>query len=239
MIPVTELIYGLDQKLNSLATQAHQDLGIAAKIVALNGAQLRLINRKLNPNPVGMDGNRKRYQDLQVLIEEPVKHKLLLAASDKNLNSYTAKLSGLSPKYMYVLGGYVLADKGVCKRRVIVLGSDPVSHADVPSLLGNFHYKPSFEYQETFYSLSDDNILIYSDGTFAPDELYVQYIRYPKYINIEGYYDQDDKPSITQDCELAEYLKDELLEIAVIELGYNVNNQEAVQGAVNKLQISE
>ena len=39
------------------------------------------------------------------------------------------------------------------------------------------------------------------------------YMRYPKYINKEGYIMLDGEPSFDQDCELETYLEDELLDL--------------------------
>lgn len=242
MIPVKELLYGLTEKLNKVAAQSHQDLGIANYISALRGAQINLINSKIKPtapNNIGFEGNRKRYQDLEVLIESSHNHSLELVEADKYRGSYKADLSKLNPKSMYILGGYILANKGECKNRVIVLQAEPVAHADIDNYLANDHYKPSFEYQETFYTLNSGNIEVYTDGTFIPNEVRVEYLRYPVPVDIEGYIDLDGNPSKNQDSELPYYLKNELLELAVIELGFNTENQNAVQGAVTKLQIPE
>jgi len=241
MIPVNELLYGLTEKLNKVAAQTHQDLGIANYISALRGAQIRLINNKMKPSPagIGMEGNRKRYHDLQNLIESAHKHSLKPIEADKYRNSYTAELKDLNPSSLYILGGYIIADKANCKDRIVVLQSEPVPHADIDSLLSNSHYKPSFEYQETFYTLNNDLIEVFTDGTFTPKEIRVEYLRYPKQIDKAGYINLKGEASTDQDCELAYYLKDELLELAVLELGFSTENQNAVQAAATKIQISE
>jgi hypothetical protein len=106
-------------------------------------------------------------------------------------------------------------------------------------LLNNTHYRPSFEYQETFNFLSSDEISIFTDGTFTPTDIYISYFRYPQYINKEGYIMLDGQPSYNQDCELETYLEDELLDLTVQNLAMYTENQSAVQSAQFRIQTNE
>jgi hypothetical protein len=239
MISTLQLLYKLDLKLNKLSTNQHQQVALEDKILALNEAQTKLIKRKLgtnNPSQTGFDGSKKRYEDLQNLIEPY--QKLTPTLSDPRLNAWTVPLSDLEPNYMFYVDSYITADKDACKNRLVAV-TQVASHADVQLLLNNNNYKPSFEYQETFCTLSDNKQEIYTDGTFTPVGVYISYLRYPQKIDVEGYQDFDGQSSINQDSELADYLEDELLELTVLELGFSLENQSAVQGAVNKTQISE
>lgn len=47
MIPVDSLLYKIDQKLNKLSTNEHQQIQLEDKILALNEAQIKLIKQKL------------------------------------------------------------------------------------------------------------------------------------------------------------------------------------------------
>ena len=140
---------------------------------------------------------------------------------------------------MFYVDSYVLADKGKCKDRKIWINKDLGKHGDLALLLNNEHYKPSFEYQETINSLSSDTISIYTDGTFTPKTLNVMYMRYPVYINKAGYVMLDGSPSTNQDCELEEYLEDELLDLTVQNLAMYTENASAVQSAQFRIQTNE
>lgn len=242
MIPTIRLLYKLDQRLNKLSSNQHQKIPLENKILALNEAQTKLIKRKINFNNalgIGFDGNKKRYEDLQNLVEPAESHKLELEKVDSKLNKWSADLSGLDPKYMFYIDSYIIADKGDCKNRVVYVNADLTKHSDVTLLLNNNNYKPSFEYQETFCTISSNSQEIYTDGTFQPTALYISYIRYPKKIDIEGYEDFDGTPSKNSDCELHEYLEDELLDIAQQELAMNTENIAATEFATSKIQTSE
>lgn len=243
MIPVDSLLYKIDQKLNKLSTNEHQQIQLEDKILALNEAQLKLIKQKVDgpstPSGVGMDGTRKRYEDLQNLIESFEDHSLDLTIVNKELNKWMTSLTGLSPTYMFYVDAYVLADKGKCKNRQIWVNRDLLNHGDIQFVLTNVHYKPSFEYQETFTSISSDEIAIFTDGTFTPTKLYLSYLRYPKYIDKVGYIKLDGSASVDENCELKTYLEDELVDLAVQDIAGYTENAGAMSTAQNRIQKSE
>lgn len=243
MIPVDSLLYKIDLKLNKLSTNAHQEIPIENKIIALNEAQLKLIKQKIDgtptPSGMGFDSFKKRYEDLQKLLENYDDHALDLTLSDKNLNRWSVSIANLHPGYMFYVDSYILADKGRCKNRKIWINRDLAKHGDIQFILNNNHYKPSFEYQETFNFISSDELSIFTDGTFTPTKLYLSYIRYPLYIDKTGYVKLDGTNSVDQDCELKNYLEDELVDLTVQSLAMYTENPSAVQSAQFRIQTNE
>ena len=243
MIPVDSLLYKIDQKLNKLSTNEHQQINLEDKILALNEAQIKLIKQKVDGqntiSGLGLDAFKKRYEDLQSLVITYNNQPLDLAIKNAELNQWAANIHLLTPKYMFYIDSYVLADKGRCVDRKIWINRDLAKHGDVSLILNNTHYKPSFEYQETFNFLSSDEISIFTDGTFIPSKIYISYMRYPKYINKTGYIMLDGLPSFDEDCELETYLEDELLDITVQSLAMYTENQSAVQSAQMRIQTNE
>jgi len=243
MIPVDSLLYKIDQKLNKLSTNIHQQINLEDKILALNEAQIKLIKQKVDGFSVvsgmGLDAFKKRYEDLQSLVMSYNHQPLNLTLKNAELNQWFANLHLLVPKYMFYLDAYVIADKGVCKNRKIWINRDLSKHGDLQFILNNDHYKPSFEYQETFNFLSTDEISIFTDGTFTPKTINLMYMRYPVYINKTGYIMLDGQPSFDQDCELELYLEDELLDLTVQNLAMYTENQSAVQNSIYRIQTNE
>ena len=243
MIPVDSLLYKIDQKLNKLSTNIHQQINLEDKILALNEAQIKLIKQKVDGFSVvsgmGLDAFKKRYEDLQSLVITYNHQPLDLILKNEELNQWFADLHLLVPKYMFYIDSYVLADKGVCKDRKIWINRDLAKHGDLQFILNNTHYRPSFEYQETFNFLSTDEISIFTDGTFTPSKVYMSYMRYPVYINKQGYIMLDGEPSFDQDCELELYLEDELLDLTVQNLAMYTENAAAVQSAQFRIQTNE
>ena len=243
MIPVDSLLYKIDQKLNKLSTNVHQQINLEDKILALNEAQIKLIKQKVDGFSVisgmGLDAFKKRYEDLQSLVVNYNNQPLELTILNTELNQWKANLHTLVPKYMFYLDSYILADKGKCKDRKIWINRDLAKHGDLQFILNNSHYKPSFEYQETFNFLSSDEISIFTDGTFIPSKIYISYMRYPIYIDKEGYVKFDGTDSINMDCELELYLEDELVDLTVQNLAMYTENSSAVQSAQMRIQTNE
>ena len=243
MIPVDSLLYKIDQKLNKLSTNEHQMIQLEDKILALNEAQIKLIKQKVDGISVvsglGMDAFKKRYEDLQRLVIDYNHQPLALVESDKEIHQWKSNVHQLEPKYMFYIDSYVLADKGRCKDRKIWINRDLAKHGDLQFILNNNHYKPSFEYQETFNFLASDEISIFTDGTFTPKTINIMYMRYPQYINKTGYIMLDGLPSFDQDCELELYLEDELLDLTVQNLAMYTENAAAVQSAQFRIQTNE
>jgi hypothetical protein len=243
MIQVDSLLYKIDQRLNKLSTNEHQQIQLEDKILALNEAQIKLIKQKVDGISVvsglGMDAFKKRYEDLQRLVIDYNHQPLALVESDKEIHQWKANVHQLEPKYMFYIDSYVLADKGKCKNRKIWINRDLAKHGDLQFILNNDHYKPSFEYQETFNFLASDEISIFTDGTFTPKTINIMYMRYPQYINKTGYIMFDGNPSFDQDCELETYLEDELLDLTVQNLAMYTENQSAVQNAQYRIQTNE
>jgi hypothetical protein len=243
MIPVDSLLYKIDQKLNKLSTNEHQQINLEDKILALNEAQIKLIKQKVDGTSTnsgyGLDAFKKRYEDLQSLVITYNHQPLPLVLKNDELNQYFASLNALTPKYMFYLDSYILADKGRCTDRKIWINRDLAKHGDIQFILTNDNYKPSFEYQETFNFLSSDEISVFTDGTFTPKDIYISYMRYPVYINKTGYIMLDGLPSFDQDCELETYLEDELLDLTVQNLAMYTENQSAVQSSIYRIQTNE
>lgn len=242
MIPVDSLLYKIDQKLNKLSTNEHQQIQIEDKILALNEAQIKLIKQKVDNvgivSGAGSETFKRKYEDIQGLIEDYRHHPLDLILTNPILNQWSANVNNLVPQYMFYVDSYILANKGRCKDHVIWINRDLAKHGDIQFILNNVNYKPSFEYQETFNSLSSDEISVYTDGTFIPGKIYMMYVRYPLYIDKGGYVHLDGTSSVDTNCELEAYLEDTLVDMAVQNLAIYTENQMAVQGSQLRIQTS-
>lgn len=241
MILVDSLLYKIDQRLNKLSTNEHQQIQLEDKILALNEGQLKLIKQKVSGlsivSGMGLDAFKKRYEDLQSLIVDYTP--LTLSETNHKLNQWSASLQNVNPAYMFYADSYILASKGRCKDRIIWINKDLLKHGDLSLMLNNEHYRPSFEYQETFNVISSDEISIFTDGSFTPSKIFIMYLRYPQYIDKEGYIKLDGLASVNSDCELESYLEDELLDLAVQNLGMFTENSSAVQNAQFRIQTNE
>jgi len=242
MISVYSLLYKIDLRLNKLATNDHQAIPVENKIVSLNSAQDKLIKLRLDENNIyhqGLDAFKKRYEDLQHLIEPFHLHPLSLELVDPQLNKWSAQLSNLIPLYMFYIDSYVLANKGVCRDHTIYVNRDLTKHADITVLLANNNVNPSFEYQETFCTISSDAYEAYTDGSFNFTNAYISYLRYPVRIDAPGYIHGDGVTSTEVDCELAAYLEDDIVDLAIQDLAMSTENMAASQASQQRTQTNE
>jgi hypothetical protein len=243
MIPVDSLLYKIDQRLNKLSANEHQQIQLEDKILALNEAQIKLIKQKIDGqntiSGLGMDAFKKRYEDLQSLVVAYNNGELPLTLKNAELNQWAANIHALVPRYMFYVDSYVLATKGRCTNRKIWINRDLAKHGDLQYCLNNTHYRPSFEYQETFNFLSSDEISIFTDGTFTPSKIFISYMRYPVYINKTGYIMLDGIASYDQNCELETYLEDELLDLTVQNLAMYTENSPAVESSIYRIKTNE
>lgn len=228
-------------RLNKKATLDSQSIPKTDKLFALNEAQIKLIKRKLNSNNIyglGFDAFTKRYEDLQNLVVD-FEELSLTKETTKGYPRYKASLASLTKEYMIPLEIYSSCTKGRCSKRIVTVGR-VIKHGDVAVMFNNDNYKPSFEYQETFATISGDYLNIFTDGTFVVNSAYISYLRYPTKITVAGIPNIDGTPNTTtQDCELENYLQDELLDLAVLELAMETENQPQVQYADIRNKINE
>lgn len=240
MIPIKEILYDIDLKLNKIGSNEHQNIELENKIIAVNDAHINLIKTKFSENNIyksGLDSFQKRYNDLESLI---VKDKFLPLTQDHSpLKSWSCNLELLKPEYMLGIPGseYILADKGNCKNNVLTVNQ--IRHGDINTVLANSNSYPSFEYQETPGVITGHRWQVFTDGTFTPKKFYLWYVKYPEKVDFEGYYHFDGKPSVTVDSELPYYLKEELVDIVVRNLALSTENQNAVQASTIRNNTNE
>lgn len=232
MIPVINIIQGIDDKLNKNSNLEGQYIPLETKILAANKMQIKLILKKVgvsNNYNLGLDSFKKRYEDLQFLIV-PFQKLSVTKTPDDRLNSYQADRNTLMNSLFLSLDSYVLATRGNCKDRILRV-IETVEHADIQYKLLSPHYTPRFDYQETISTMSGDIIYVYGDkeNSFTITDLFITYLRYPAYIDFPGYQKLDNTPSTLQNCELDSYLENELIDLIVEELAMNVGDQQVTQ----------
>lgn len=239
MIPIERLVVKTRTKLNKLASEVHQSIPVENIILVLNEAQIRLIKKKVNVNNIyqlGFDAFKSRYEDLQNLVENTT----ILNFKDAKV-AFKAYETDLPSGYFLPSDIVLEASKGNCLYRKINVPRI-TKHDDVSVLMNNTNFQPSFRWQETMATISGDKLIIYvndPEGDFTIDKVFFTYLRLPQNVDIEGYEHLDGTPSVNRDCELPDHLEDELLALAVMELGTNIENPVAVTGQQNITNYTE
>jgi hypothetical protein len=121
---------------------------------------------------------------------------------------------------------YILANKSKCKKKVVNLYQ--TKSINIRKLLADDSTKPSFDFQESFYTLEHDKIKVYKED-FDIVELSFNYYKEPKNIEIAGGVKPDGTPMIDVDPELADIFVDQIISETATEYMRNWENAQGVQ----------
>lgn len=212
MIRVDDLLYEFELKLNKISREDNQNIPLENKIIFLNEAQISWIKSKLNQNniyKIGYEGFRKRIDDLQVL---KVNNYRLGSKKTDNLRfiGYESNLSALD--YMFYINSYADCNSKKCNATI---GIDLIKEGELDTRYFDDFYKPSFIWRTTLATMGADKLYVYTDGNFEVNNVYLTYLRHPLQIDLEGYIKLDGSNSINQNCELPEYAKNDIVDLAV------------------------
>lgn len=228
MISSADLVYEFELRINQLDRQDNQNIFLENKLIHLNNAQITWIKSKLNSNniyKIGYEGIRKRIDDLQILKVNNKRLKVTQGINKRYLN-YEGDLK--IDDYMFYESCYIQASTS---KHNDTMGVNLIKEGEVETLYYNENYQPSFFWRETLGTIGSDKLYIYTDGNFTVDDIYLTYLRKPKRIDRVGWIYPDGSPSIDQDCEMPEYAKNDILDIAVGYAAMATDNQLQTQFA--------
>jgi hypothetical protein len=197
----------IKQRLNKLDSQDYDNITCWQVVEAFNKAQVEWSRRQLHGINVVKEGDEqstRRKDDLQkLLIKTPLTSvkKDLYYEGDVPVN------------YLQWKRVDIYAKKECCdKRRMTVYLAE---EGNLNQLLRDKSKQPSFEWAETFATLINDTVHLYTNNEFEIEEAYLTYYRQPVKIQIDGC--SDPYTGITSttnvDCEF----KDDIIELIIDE----------------------
>jgi hypothetical protein len=198
----------IKQRLNKLDSQDYDNITCWQIVESFNKAQVEWSRRQLHGINLVKEGDEqstRRKDDLQVLLN---KHELT-SLTDKGDYSFV----NLPDDYMQWKRVDVFAQRDCCdKRRMVIYLAE---EGNISLLLRDKLKKPSFEWAETFATLIDNNINVYTNGEFNIPSVDFTYYRQPRKIQIKGCTDPytNVQSSINVECEF----KDDIIELIIDE----------------------
>lgn len=195
------------QKVNKNFTNDNISVDRGRFVLIFNEVQNRFVEWILEKR------NSDDIRDIQLLLEKDVK----LSKDAKILNHQDFKLPD---DYFSFVNLQVFAKSGSCGTSKI--GVHEVKSENVEELLIDENNKPSFEFRETFYTISGDTVDIYTDN-FDISKAYLTYYRYPKQIDLEGYINIEGKTSTSINPEFEDRIVDRILNAAAKD--FDINNE--------------
>lgn len=114
------------------------------------------------------------------------------------------------------------AKKGKCEHWMHM---QEVRTENIEELLTDEFSKPSFEWEESLYTVNNDSLSIYTDGTFTLSDVLLNYYRYPSQLRLVNELDPESKFSSTSKIEWDDKALDDIISLMVFNLDINENNQ--------------
>jgi len=204
------ILIKVKQRLNKLASNDYDNIESWQIIEAFDKGQVDWCRRNLHGLNIVKEGDEqstRRIDDLQVLLT-----KLNLTMANKQ--TYYESTNFPAKEYLQWKRVSAGATSDCCpnpKPMVIYLAEE----ANVDELLRDFNKKPSFEWGETFATLSNNNLKIYTNGLFTPTDVTLYFYRQPRKIEIAGI--QDPYTGLTPAVDVISEFKDDLVELFIDE----------------------
>ena len=198
----------IKQRLNKLDSQDYDNIECWQVVEAFNKAQVEWSRRQLHGINIVKEGDEqstRRKDDLQVLLYKTV----LSGITDKGDYSFLS----IPQDYLQWKRVDVYAQRDCCdKRRMVVYLAE---EGNVSVLLRDKLKQPSFQWGETFATLIDDRINVYTNNDFNISEVDLTYYRQPRKIQIQGCVDPYTGVQSTTNVECE--FKDDIIEVIIDE----------------------
>ena len=218
MIQVDELLYEtFVLRLEKESRFDSASIPLENRLLYLNQAQIQLIKSYYGENNIyklGFEAFKKRIDDLQILVVSDTKLATTQVTPVTKYNKWITDLTKMSD-YMLYIQSYSTGSSGKCKDRLIY--NNLIERSDIDVYFKSPYNIPSFEWQEQVVTIANNKLEIYTDGTYTPDWVYLDYIKYPPKIDKVGYIGFSGLPSIDQNSILPEYLKNDLILLYEVE----------------------
>ncbi len=197
----------IKQRLNKLDSQDYDNLECWVIVEAFNKAQVEWTRRQLHGINIvkeGDEGSTRRKDDLQVLMNT-----VPLPLTNEQV-SYSLNIPENYLQWKRV-DAYAKSDCCPDRRMVIYLAEE----GNLSELLRDDAKKPSFEWAETFATLKNNKVFIYTNQDFEISNASLTYYRQPRKIQIQGCVDPytSTQSLLNIECEF----KDDIIEIIIDE----------------------
>lgn len=203
------ILIKVKQRLNKLASNDYDNIMDWQIIEAFDKGQVDWCRRNLHGLNIVKEGDEqstRRIDDLQVLLTQ-------LPLNMNNKQTYYESIN-FPTDYLQWKRVSSKAISDCCpdpKNMVIYLAES----ANIDQLLRDVYKQPNFEWGETFCSLSNNSLKIYTNGLFTPVNVTLYYYRQPRRIQIAGV--TDPYTGITPTVDVTSEFKDDLVELFIDE----------------------
>jgi hypothetical protein len=206
-VKVEDVYIGLKQRVESNLTNGGIVLDKARFVSIFNDSQYKFIDDCLKRK------NDDTIRDIEILLRRDSR----LTSRGRSLNK--ALFTYPSDYYSFV-NLRCDAQSGSCRAGDFLLYE--AKPENVHELLADTSSRPSFVHRETFYTVGEEGVAIYTDG-FDIKSAYMTYYREPQKVDIAGIVRQEGA-SVSVDPEFPDRIVVRIMDIAVKEFDKNVYN---------------
>jgi hypothetical protein len=197
----------MKQRLNKLDSNDYDNIECWQVVESFNKAQVEWSRRQLHGVNIVKEGDEqstRRKDDLQVLLtSQPIN------TFPKDIY-YFANIPG---DYLQWKRVDVYAKKGCCEKRRMTVYLAEEGNLNV--LLRDKAKQPNFEWAETFATLINDTVHVYTNNEFEVQNASLTYYRQPRKIQIEGCIDP--YTGVESTAEIESEFKDDIIELIIDE----------------------
>jgi len=201
------IVIKLKQRINKLDSQDYDNIECWQAVEAFNKAQVEWCRRQLHGLNIVKEGDEqstRRKDDLQVLLSNNS-----LSLTDKK----DFVFGSVPEDYFQYKRIDVFACKDCCEdRRMTVYLAE---EGNLNQLLRDKSKKPSFEWAETFVTLINNQVHIYTNDEFEISDAEFIYYRQPRKIQIQGCVDP--YTNVESLTEVLSEFKDDIIEVIIDE----------------------
>lgn len=221
------ILLKVQERLNKLSSNDYDNLEPWQILEAFNKGSVNWTRRQLhgtNLKQTGDEQSKRRIDDLQVLLRE-----ISVTVEKKDLYFRVP----LPANYMEWKRISANAVNECCegKRKLVIYLAE---EANVDELLRDKNKKPSYDWGETFCTLEDNKVKIYTNNEFDIENAKLTYYKQPERIQIIGVVDvYTNTPSTV---EVTSEFKDDIVEVIIDEA---VKILAGDIESVNQMQISD
>lgn len=213
---ITEAYIRYVDLVNKNATNNNLSVDLPRFILSFNSSTIRYVERVLNKR------NEDEIRNISLLLN--VEYPLTYLSTEDNYERFTI------PKDFFSLSNvHVYATKEKCKSQR--LQTTEAKSENIEELIFDESNCPSFDYRETFYTLSKNEVVVYKKD-FDITEVTLTYYRYPKKVDIAGYINLDGKKSKDIHPELDDKVVLSILNAMAKE--YSASNGDVYQYQIDK-----
>ena len=184
-------------KLNTLTNSDNVDIAPGEFVLIYNEQQNKWYESKFKNR-----SSKFVIDDVQTLANRDVQ---LTAAITTSQDYFEYNLPD---DYLDYISSHGYAARGSCTRR---LKCYQVMNPNKEIVLGDHYNNPTFDYGETFITVSSDKLQVYKTD-FTMNSVFLTYYRYPLGIDIAGYITIDQTPSTTINPELVDEYVNEIID---------------------------